>query len=193
MGSMSELMERARHRVSVGDYHRMAEAGIFGEDDRVELIDGEIVDMAPIGSRHASVVTQLNRMLSLAVGSRAIVKVQDPLHLDARSEPQPDLMLLKPRHDFYAAAHPEASDVLLLVEVGDATARFDREIKLPLYARHGIAEVWLLDLETRQIEVCRAPRAASDDYAERTATSAGPIAPRLLPECQVEVGTLFPW
>ncbi len=194
MGNMSELMAQVRHRVSVWEYRKMAEAGIFGEDDHVELIDGEIVDMAPTGSRHASVVTRLlNRLLNCIAENQAIVKVQDPLHLDARSEPQPDLMLLKPRDDFYAAAHPEAADVLLLIEVGDASARFDREVKLPLYARHGVVEVWLIDLDTRQVEICRSPQPESGDYAERTTVASGRIAPRLLPECQVDAGTLFPW
>lgn len=193
MGNMNELMAQVRHRVSAREYHKMAEAGIFREDDHVELLDGEVVDMAPTGSRHASVVTLLNRMFSLTVGAHAIVKVQDPLHLDDSSEPEPDLMLLSPREDFYAAAHPEAADVLLLIEVGDTTVRFDREVKLPLYARHGVAEVWLIDLETRQLEVCRSPLPDSGDYAERTTATAGHIAPRLLPDCQVDAGALFPW
>lgn len=193
MGNMNELMEQVRHRVTVSDYYKMANAGIFGEDDHVELIDGEVVDMAPIGSRHAGVVKRLTQHFSVIAGDQAIVSVQDPLHLDARSEPEPDLMLLKPRDDFYAAAHPEASDVLLLVEVGDATARFDREVKLPLYARHGITEVWLIDLETRQVEVCRSPLPDSGDYAERTVVDAGQITPCLLLDCRVDVGTLFPW
>jgi Uma2 family endonuclease len=193
MGNMGELMEQVRHRVSVSVYHRMAEAGIFDEDDRVELIDGEIVDMAPTGSKHASVVKLLTRFLSASIGKLAILSVQDPLHLDSRSEPEPDLMLLKPRDDFYAAAHPQAADVLLLIEVGDTTARFDREVKMPLYARHGVAEVWLIDLETRQIEVCRSPLPDSGDFSERTTVCAGNIAPWLLPDCQVDAETLFPW
>ncbi len=193
MGNMSELMEQVRHRVTVSDYHRMAEVGIFGEDDHLELLNGEIVDMAPIGSRHGSVVKLLTRFFSSSIGKQAILSVQDPLNLDARSEPEPDLMLLKPRDDFYAAAHPQAADVLLLVEVGDTTVRFDREVKLPLYASHGVAEVWLIDLETRQVEVCRSPLPDSGDYAERTTVSAGLIAPRLLPDCEVDAGTLFPW
>ena len=193
MGNMSELMEQVRHRVSVDDYYKMAAAGIFGANDRVELINGEIVDMAPAGSRHASLVTRLNQLFSRSLASDVIVKVQDPLHLDAESEPEPDLMLLKARQDFYAKAHPEAQDVLLLVEVGDSTARFDREIKLPLYARHRIAEVWLIDVETCRVEVCRAPLADGSDYAERTIVSSGMIAPRAFPAASVEVGTLFPW
>lgn len=192
MGNMSELMEQVRHRVTVSDYYKMAEAGIFGEDDRVELLDGEIVDMAPIGSRHGGMVKLLTQCFSANLDKRAIVSVQDPLHLSTRSEPQPDLMLLKPRDDFYAAAHPQAADVLLLIEVGDITARFDREVKLPLYARHGVAEAWLIDLETRQVEICRSPLPDSGDYAERTTVSTGSIVPRLLPDCQVDVGTLFP-
>ncbi len=193
MGNMNELMAQVRHRVTVSDYYKMAEAGIFGEDDHVELIDGEIVDMAPIGSRHGGMVKLLTQCFSATARKQAIVSVQDPLHLDDRSEPEPDLMLLKPRDDFYATAHPEAADVLLLVEVGDTTARFDREVKLPLYARHGVAEVWLIDLDTRQVEICRSPQLDTSDYAERTTLTAGPIAPRLLPDCQVDAGTLFPW
>jgi Uma2 family endonuclease len=193
MGNMSELMAQVRHRVSVDDYYKMAAAGIFGANDRVELINGEIVDMAPAGSRHASLVTRLNQLFSRNLEPDVIVKVQDPLHLDAESEPEPDLMLLKARQDFYAKAHPEAQDVLLLVEVGDSTVRFDREIKLPLYARHRVAEVWLIDVEACRVEVCREPLADGSDYAERTIVSSGMIAPRAFPVASVEVGTLFPW
>jgi Uma2 family endonuclease len=193
MGSMSDLMEQVRHRVTVSDYYKMVTAGIFSEDDHVELINGEIVDMAPTGSRHASIVTQLNRILTLAAGTRAIVKVQDPLHLDPRSEPEPDLMLLTPRDDFYAAAHPVPADVLLLVEVGDSTVRFDREVKLPLYAKHGVEEVWLIDIDARQVEVCRIPLSDSGDYAERTALSAGLLSPLALLDCPISIAKLFAW
>ncbi|MDP1606314.1 MAG: Uma2 family endonuclease [Rhodocyclaceae bacterium] len=193
MGNMSELMAQVRHRVTVGNYYKMAEAGIFSADDRVELIDGEIVDKAPTGSHHAGVVKMLVRRFSETIGKHAILSIKDPLHLDTHSEPEPDLMLLQPRDDFYAAAHPVASDVLLLIEVGDSTARFDREVKLPLYARQGVPEVWLVTLDTRQIEVCRAPLKDADNYTERTIHSADNIAPRLLPDCLVEVATLFPW
>lgn len=192
MGSMQELMAQVRHRVSVEDYHRMAAAGIFGEDDRVELIEGEVVDMPPIRSRHGGVVKRLIQAFSV-VGQRAIVSVQDPLRLGLGSEPQPDLMLLEPRADFYADAHPEAGDVLLLVEVGDTSARFDREVKLPLYARHGIREVWLIDLDTRQVEVCRRPLPEQANYADRTILAAGTISPAALPDCSIEIGQLFPW
>ena len=188
---MSAVMDRVRHRVTVADFHKMSEAGIFLEDDRIELIEGEMVDMAPIGSRHAGMVNKLNRLFS-AVGGQALVSTQNPLRLDPYSEPEPDLMLLKPRADYYAEAHPGASDVLLLIEVSDTTARFDREVKLPLYARHGIAEVWLIDLDARAVERCTEPRPEAGDYARRESLAAGRIAPNALPDHAVAIDDLFP-
>ncbi|GIW50689.1 MAG: hypothetical protein KatS3mg081_0044 [Gemmatimonadales bacterium] len=149
-----QLMKR---RFTVAEYHKMAEAGILGEDDRVELLEGELVAMAPIGSRHATCVRRLNYLLSRGVGERAIVDVQNPIRLSEYSEPQPDLALLKPRPDFYAAAHPGPEDVLLVVEVAETSADYDREVKIPLYARAGIPEVWLVDLAGAQIETFRQP------------------------------------
>ncbi len=153
-----------RHRLTVDEYYRMAEAGVLAPDARVELIEGEIVDMAPIGSRHGSAVKRMLHLLTAAVGDRAIVSVQDPLRLSERSEPQPDLMLLAPRADFYKGAHPTAADVLLLVEVSDTTARYDRGVKQQLYARHGVAEVWIVDLDDRVLRTYRGPR--GDSYTE---------------------------
>lgn len=148
-----------RHRLSVTDFHRMAEAGILRPGERVELIEGEIIDMAPIGSAHGGAVKLLANRLKLAVGERAVVSVQDPVVLDAHSEPQPDVALLRPREDFYAASHPRAQDVLLVVEVAEASLPYDREVKPPLYARHGIPEAWLVDLASRQFLMHRAPTA----------------------------------
>ena len=190
---MGEVMERSRHRVTVEDFHKMGEAGIFLEDDRVELIDGEMIDMAPIGSRHAGVVKHLTNLLAMAAKGKAIVSAQDPLRLGPHSEPEPDLMLLVPRDDFYSEAHPGASDVLLLIEVCDTTARFDREVKLPLYARHGVAEVWLINIETRLLERCRLPQPERGEYAFRESLAVGAIAPAAIPECRVAIETLFPW
>lgn len=189
---MSAVLERVRHRVTVDEFHKMGEAGIFMEDDRVELIDGEMVDMAPIGSRHASVVKRLTNLLATLAQGRAIVSAQDPLRLALHSEPEPDLMLLKPRADFYSEAHPGAEDVFLLIEVCDTTVRYDREVKLPLYARHGVAEVWLIDLEARTVEICRMPQPEAGDYAERETFPGGALAPRALPDCRVVVEELFP-
>lgn len=135
------------HRFSVEEYHRLGETGILREDDRVELIEGELVDMAPMGSRHAGCVSFLTWALQQQVGERAVVHVQNPLALGMDSEPEPDVMLLAPRdHDpFYRAGHPGPDDVLLLVEVADTSLTYDRQVKLPLYARHGIRQVWLVE------------------------------------------------
>jgi Uma2 family endonuclease len=146
-----------RRRFTVDEYYRMAEAGILTEDDRVELIEGEIVEMSPIGSHHASQVKRLNALFTARLGPRAIVSVQDPVRLSRHSEPQPDLALLKPREDFYRRSHPDPGDVLVLIEVMDTTIEMDRRVKLPLYARSGIAETWLVDVNADRIEVYRSP------------------------------------
>ena len=146
-----------RHRITMDEYYRMAEAGIFKADDRVELIEGEIFYMSPIGIGHAYAVKRLNSIFMQCVGIKAIVSVQDPIHLNARSEPQPDIALLHYRDDFYGQAHPGPEEIILLVEVSDTTLRYDREVKLPLYARHEIPEVWIVDLEHQRLEVFRRP------------------------------------
>mgnify|MGYP005850732689 CR=1 FL=1 len=146
-----------KHRFTVEEYHRMGTAGIFSEDDRVELIEGEIVEMSPIGSRHANCVRRLIYLLSRMTGERAVIDVQNPIRLGEYSEPQPDVTLLRPRPDFYAAAHPGPADVLLVIEVADTSADYDREVKVPLYALAGIPEVWLVELYAEQIEVYRQP------------------------------------
>lgn len=147
-----------RRTFSVDDYYRMAEAGILSEDDRVELVEGEVVDMSPIGSRHQGCVNRLTTLLTEFAARRYVVSVQGPLRLDDRSEPQPDLALLRPRDDFYSGGHPGPGDVLLLIEVSETSASYDREVKLPLYARAGVAEVWVVDLGARTVEVNSHPR-----------------------------------
>jgi Uma2 family endonuclease len=146
-----------RHRLTADDYHRMSEAGILARDARVELIDGEVIDMTPIGSRHAGVVRQIARLLERAVRDAAIVSVQSPISLDEWSEPQPDVALLEPRADFYKSAHPAAKDVMLIVEVADSSLPYDRDVKLGLYARHHLPEVWLVDLQHENITRYRNP------------------------------------
>ena len=143
-------------RFTVEEYQRMAEAGILGEDDRVELLDGRIVEMMPIGERHAACVRRLNNLLAERARGRAIVDVQDPVYLDRWSLPQPDVTLLRPRADFYTN-HPRPEDLLLVVEVADTSLRYDRDEKLPRYAASGIIEAWLVDLEGERIEVHREP------------------------------------
>ena len=146
-----------RRRFSVEEYYLMAKAGILKEDDRVELIEGEIVEMSPIGSRHAACVRRLNQYLSQQVGSRALVSGQSPVRLGEHSEPQPDIALLRPRADFYSTAHPGSADVLLLIEVADTSVEYDREVKVSLYAQAGIGEYWLVDLAGESIEVYQSP------------------------------------
>ena len=148
-----------RRRFNLDEYHRMEQAGILGEDDRLELLEGEIVEMAPIGSRHQGTVNRLTELFSSRVTTRGLVMVQGPIQLGENSEPQPDVTLLRRRADFYASAHPRPDDVLLLVEVSDTSTEYDRQVKVPLYARHGITEVWLVGLEVGVVEVYRGPTA----------------------------------
>lgn len=150
----------ARRRFTVDEYYRMVEAGVLRPDERLELLDGEIMQMSPIGSRHAATVSRLNALFSGAATGQYIVSVQNPVRLSQHSELQPDVALLRYRADYYAAAHPTPADVLLLVEVADTTLVFDRDRKLPRYAESGIAEVWIVDLEQQQIEQCHTPAGA---------------------------------
>jgi hypothetical protein len=147
-----------RLRFTLDQYHRMGETGILGEDDRVELIEGEIVEMAPIGSPHAGTVARIHHLFSIRLGDRAVVWSQSPLLLTRyQSEPQPDIVLLAPRADFYTSGLPEPPDVRLLVEVADSSLLYDRRTKFPLYARSGVAEAWLVDLVSRRLEIHRNP------------------------------------
>jgi Uma2 family endonuclease len=148
-----------RRTFTVDEYHKMAEAGILHEDDRVELIEGEIIEMTPIGSRHTGCVNKLTHLFTRLLGDQVIVSIQNPLRLGDKSEPEPDVALLMLRPDFYAERHPSADDTLLVVEVADASLVYDREVKVPPYARAGLAEVWLVDLAQQQVLVHRNPTA----------------------------------
>lgn len=152
----------AKRWFSVDEYYRMAQAGILTEDDQVELIEGEVIEMSPIGSRHAACVKRLTAVLYGLVGRKLIVSVQDPIFLDEFNEPQPDVALVRWREDFYAASHPTAADVLVVVEVADTSVEYDRKKKLPLYARAGIPEVWLANLPEDRFEIHTQPR--GDEY-----------------------------
>ena len=148
------------HLFTVADYYRMADAGLFHEDSRVELIQGQIIDMSPIGSPHFGMVNRLNRLLVPLVGVRGLVSVQNPVRLDPGSEPQPDIAILKPRADDYETGAPGPDDVLLLIEVADTSLDFDRNVKVPLYAQSGIVEYWIVNLPERIVEVHREPAGA---------------------------------
>ena len=141
---------------TANEVYKMAQAGILKEDDRVELIQGALIEMSPIGLKHAACVKRLNRLFS-QLGEQVIIGVQDPIHIDEQSEPEPDLVLLQPRTDFYALAHPEPEDVLLLIEVAETSLTYDQTIKLPLYAQANITEVWLVNIVKHQVEVYRQP------------------------------------
>jgi Uma2 family endonuclease len=147
----------ARRSFTVFDYYRMAEAGILLEDDRVELLDGEVIEMSPIGSRHAACVDRLNGFLNSVRELSFIVRVQNPIRLDDHSEPQPDVTLLRVRSGFYAEAHPTPDDVLIVIEVADSSVELDGQVKLPLYAQAKVPEVWLANLPSDTVEFYAQP------------------------------------
>lgn len=179
-----------RHKLTVDEYYRMAEVGLLARDARVELIQGEIIDMAPIGSRHAAVVNELARLFALAVTEQAVVSVQAPVRLDITSEPQPDIALLKPRADKYSQAHPTSADVLLLIEVSDTSLRYDLQTKVPLYAAHGIEEMWIVDLGSKRLHVFRSPM--SGEYLEvHTKDSTDTISVAKLPSVSLDLSQLL--
>src|SRR5205085_8261041 len=153
-----------RRHFNIDEYYRMAAAGVLSEDDRVELIEGEIVEMNPIGSRHAACVGRLTKFLGRLAGDNAIVWVQNPVQISDYSEPLPDVALLKRRDDFYAQANPQPTDVLLIIAVADSSVEYDRDIKIPLYAEAAIAEVWLVNLPQETIEIYVQP--VGDSYRE---------------------------
>lgn len=160
-------LERKR-RFTVAEYHQVATL-LFTPTERTELIEGEIVNMSPISPAHAEAVRRLNKYLAARLAERAVVDVQNPITLGNRSEPQPDVVVLKPRS--YHRAHPTPADVLLVVEVSDSTLSYDREVKAPLYARAGITEMWLVDVANKQVEVYRQPKPKG--YLEHTTLQIG--------------------
>jgi Uma2 family endonuclease len=179
-----------RRRFTVVEYYQMADAGILNEDDRVELIKGEIIQMPPIGVGHASVVNRLNHLFLHAFGDAVTVTVQNPLRISGRSEPVPDLLLLKPRSDFYGERHPMPEDVLLLVEVSDTTLRYDRDEKLPLYAKASVPEVWIVDLKADLVHTYSRP--LGDTYRYEFAWRRGDQhAPTAFPEIKLAVDDIL--
>jgi Uma2 family endonuclease len=148
-------IEVQRKRFTVDEYHRMGEIGVLSDDDFVELIEGEIVMMPPIGNRHLGCVNAASTLLTIALAGRAVVSGQNPLQLSGLSEPQPDIVILKPRKDFYRSKRPEATDSLLVIEVAETSIKYDRDVKLGLYARAGVPEVWIENLEDNLLLVYR--------------------------------------
>jgi len=187
---MSVVPIPERTRISADRYQKMVAAGVLTKYDRVELIDGDIINMAPIGTQHSAATARLNRLFVLSAGDSAIVSPGGPVRLGDYSVPQPDLMLLKPREDFYAGQIPTAPDVLLIVEISDSSLAFDQSTKRALYAEHAIAEYWVVDMPGKCVHVYREPTV--DGYAlalEFTLTDS--VSPRALPAVRAIVGTLF--
>lgn len=181
-----------RHLWTVSEFQRMGKTRFLDPKARMELIEGELFDMAPIGSFHAGTVDILSGLLAYAVGKQAIVRVQNPVVLDEHTELQPDIMLLRPNSNHYLNAHPRPEDVLLLIEVSDSTVQFDRKTKVPLYARHGIPEVWLVvGPRRRHVEVYRDPPPERSGYRTRFQAREGVLAPVLLPEVEIRLSDVF--
>jgi Uma2 family endonuclease len=184
------MFAQTRHRFNVREYYRMAEAGVLGSDARVELLNGEITDMSPIGSAHAGMVKRFIRLFSKFAKERYAIAAQDPLRLDDHSEPQPDFMLLKPSADDYFSRHPEPDDVFLVIEVSDASLDYDREQKVPAYGGAGILEVWIVNLRDLALEIYREPQFTG--YGNKTVVRAGAtIAPLAFPDAVVDVAELL--
>lgn len=179
-----------RRLFKVQEFDRMVEVGILTKGDRVELICGEIVEMSPIGRRHAACVRRLDSILSQKLANRAFVDTQNPVELGDRSEPQPDVVLLQPRPDFYESKHPQPRDIFLLIEVTDTTVETDRAVKIPLYAEDGISEVWLLAINEQCLEVYRQPSARG--YLEMQKLYRGQIASiQAFPDIEIAVDEML--
>jgi len=175
---------------TVEEYRRLGELGILGEDDRVELLEGQIVQMTPIEPSHAGAVNALTQLLTGILGDRAIVAVQNPVVLGKKWEPRPDVAVLRPRPDAYRAAHPRPEDVLLVIEVADTSLERDRDVKIPQYAAAGIPEAWLVNLPEDVVEVCSEPR--EGHYAlVRTVRRGETLTPTVLPQLRLRVDDIL--
>jgi Uma2 family endonuclease len=183
--------EISKRLFTVHDYHRMVDAGILSEDDRVELIHGEILAMSPIGPRHSAAVLRANQAMVRLVGDQAIVGVQGSIRLDEYDEPQPDVYLLRPKPDFYASGHAGAPDIFLIVEMADSSLEYDQTTKARLYAESGVAEYWIADVRNDRLLVYSNLR--DNSYAVCRELHRGEvISPTLLPDCRITVDVLLP-
>lgn len=185
---MGDVFTPTRYKLTVEDYHKLGEVGILNEDSRVELIDGELIEMAPIGGPHMWAVNKLNYLLVTGAGQTAVVSVQNPVMLPPHSEPQPDFALLKRPGNSRNVPTPQ--DVLLVVEVADTTLAYDRGRKLQIYAKAGIVEVWIVNVEGRSIETYRQP--SQSGYSLKKIYSTGEsISPERLPQVMIQVQEVF--
>jgi Uma2 family endonuclease len=174
---------------TVRDFHRMVDAGILAEHDRVELIRGEVITMSPIGPPHSAIVDRITRAMVRAAGDEAIVRVQSNVELSEYNEPEPDIVLMRPRDDFYYSALPAPADIFLIVEVSDSSIRYDRGLKAELYAETGVPEYWVVDVKNRQVFAYSDPQ-GQEYRAVREFSSGDVVSPRLLPNCSVSVASM---
>ena len=183
-------IEATRKRFTVDDYYRMAATGILSENDRTELIEGEIIEMSPIGDPHMNAVNRATMIFARGIGDKVVVSVQNPAFMDRYNVPQPDVVLIRPREGFYGEGKPNPEDVVLLIEVSDTSLRFDRKVKAPIYARNGIREVWIIDLQGEAIYVYREPRGNTYVSIE-TKGRVDRISPEAFPDFAVNVSDLI--
>jgi Uma2 family endonuclease len=187
---MNTVFTPARTRITTDRYQKMVATGVLTKRDRIELIEGEMLDMAPIGPKHATIADRLTRLFILAVQNAAIVSSGRPVNLGDFSEPQPDVMLLKPRADGYSNAHPDAADVLLVIEVSDSTLTFDQSTKLSLYARYGVSEYWVIDVEGKRVLTYREPTAKGYVRKRELAVTEA-ASPQAFPDLKIAVNEIF--
>jgi Uma2 family endonuclease len=183
-------IETSRKWFTVDDYYRWGETGILSENDRTELIEGEILEMSPIGDPHMIAVTRASMIFARGIGDRVVVSVQNPAFIDRFNLPQPDVVLIRPREGFYGDGKPYPEDVVLLIEVSDSSLRFDREVKVPIYARSGIREVWIVDLQNAAIHVYREPKDKTYTSIE-TRHHGETVSPQAYPDFAVKVSDLL--
>lgn len=179
------------HRLTAKEFYKMAEAGILTEDDRVELIEGELIDMSPMGPLHAGVADLLEELLRTALVQAVTIRSQKPLHLSDEIELEPDIVLVERSDDHYRQAHPTADNAYLVIEVSEASLRKDKEVKIPLYARYSIPEVWIVNLVQRCLEIYRQPWPAESRYRQVLTYTQGSVTPERFPTVRVDVGLLF--
>ena len=189
--TIEEKLHVPLRRISAGEYHRMGEAGIFGPDERVELLDGVLIAMPPIGPAHAFSVRALANLFAATFQGRAVIDVQGPVRIGPTSEPQPDVMLLRPPNARYANDLPVTADALLVVEVTDSMRAIDRGPKLRAYARAGVSEVWIVDLTLSVVDIFTEP--TGEDYARRIRAKHGDrVAPAAFPDAPIAVSDILP-
>lgn len=181
---------QTRRKITASEFHRMGEAGILGEDDRVELIEGDLIEMAPIGFKHAGIVARLTKLLIVKVPNNTVVWTQNPVRLDDFTEPQPDICLLRLRSGDYLDAFPGSGDLLLAIEAADSSLDYDRTAKLRLYAQNGIPEAWIVNLNEKRLECHAFPENGGYRQSEHFGTGQS-VAPAAFPQATIDLADLF--